>query len=63
MAKSEAGEPVDNLAEHNIDLLLLEEFIVSRDFLAWFCSRIGVRAGLRASQSGAAVPAASGLIS
>ncbi len=41
MAKSGAGEPVDNLAEHDIDLLLLEEFIVSRDLLAWFCSRIG----------------------
>jgi len=43
MAKSGAGEPVDNLAERDIDLLLLEEFMVSRDFLAWFCSRIGVR--------------------
>ncbi len=43
MARSGAGASVDNLTERDIDLLLLEDFIVSRDFLAWFCSRIGVR--------------------
>ena len=43
MAKFETGEPVDNLAESDIDLLLLEEFAVSGDFVAWFCSRAGVQ--------------------
>ena len=43
MAEVELWEPVDNLAERDIDLLLLEEFSVSRDFLAWFCSHAGVQ--------------------
>lgn len=41
--KLEPGYQVDNLAESDIDLLLLEELTVSGDFLAWFCSRAGVQ--------------------
>ena len=43
MAKFEAGVPVDNIAERDIDLLLLEEFAVSECFVAWFCNRVGVQ--------------------
>ncbi len=43
MAKFDARKLVDNLAESDIDLLLLEEFAVSGDFVAWFCSRAGVQ--------------------
>ena len=39
----EPGKHVDNLTESDIDLLLLEEFAVSRDFLTWFCSQAGVQ--------------------
>ena len=43
MAEFDAGEPVDNLAESDIDLLLLEEVTVSGDFVAWFCSQLGLQ--------------------
>ncbi len=39
----EPGKHVDNLIESDIDLLLLEEFAVSGDFLTWFCSQAGVQ--------------------
>ena len=41
--KLEPGYHVDNLAECDIDLLLLEELTVSGDFLAWFCGQAGVQ--------------------
>ena len=43
MALLEPGKHVANLTESDIDLLLLEELAVSRDFLVWFCSQANVQ--------------------
>ena len=43
MPISEPGKHFGNLTESDLDLLLLEEFTVCGDFLAWFCSQANVQ--------------------
>jgi len=34
---------IPHICEHDIDLLLLEEFVASPDFLSWFSEQVGIR--------------------
>ena len=36
------GRYLASVTERDIDLLLLEEFHVSNDFVGWFCSELGL---------------------
>lgn len=36
------GAYLANVQERDIDLLLMEEFHVSRDFVSWFCNAVGI---------------------
>lgn len=40
---SDFGSYLPTVTERDIDILLMEEFHVNKDFVAWFCSEIGLR--------------------
>ena len=43
MPDADFGRYLANVTERDIDLLLMEEFHISDDFVAWFCGELGLR--------------------
>src|ERR1700693_2158188 len=41
--ESDFGAYLQRVDERDIDLLLMEEFHVSPDFVTWFCERVGLK--------------------
>ena len=42
MNDAEFGRYLASVAERDIDLLLMEEFSINDEFVAWFCARLGL---------------------
>lgn len=42
LAEDDFGKYLANVGERDIDLLLMEEFHISDEFVAWFCNEIGL---------------------
>jgi hypothetical protein len=48
VSDSDFGRYLASVAERDIDLLLMEEFHVSDEFVGWFCGKVGLRGALPA---------------